>query len=99
MVFSRKVGLRKTLEIEQKRVKLVDASDMAVRVHAEKAVSTEEEEWQVLMESVGRKNGRLRAVNPGENVKTRASAETDMSGASRANLWPSWEHGAFTRSN
>jgi hypothetical protein len=30
------------LEIEQKRVKLVDPSGMAVRVHAEKAVSVEE---------------------------------------------------------
>ena len=37
---------------------------MAVRVHAEKAVSGEEEqEWQVLMESVGHKSGRLRGRN------------------------------------
>jgi hypothetical protein len=47
------------LEVKQKRVKLVDASDMAVRVH-EKAVSAEEgQEWQVHMESVGHKNGSL----------------------------------------
>ena len=39
---------------------MVDASGMAVRLHAEKAVSEEEEqEWQVRMESVGRKSGRL----------------------------------------
>ena len=32
----------------------------AVRVHAEKAVSAKEkQDWQVLMESVGRKSGRL----------------------------------------
>ena len=48
----------KTVEAEQKGVKWVDASGMAVRVHAEKAVSAEEEQqWQVLMESVGRKSG------------------------------------------
>ena len=40
------------MEIEQKGVKWVDAS-MAMRVHAEKAVSAEEEQqWQVLVESV-----------------------------------------------
>ena len=33
---------------------------MAVRVHPEKAVSAEEEQdWQVLIESVGHKSGRL----------------------------------------
>ena len=53
-------GLCKTLEIEQKEVKLVDASGMAVRVHTEEAVSTEEEQkWLVLMEKIGRKSGRL----------------------------------------
>ena len=32
----------------------------AVRVHAEKAVSAKEkQDWQVLMESLGRKSGRL----------------------------------------
>ena len=61
----------KTLEIEQKGVKLVDASGMAVRVHAEKAVSAEkEQEWEVLTESVGRKSGRLEhAGNRGDNVE------------------------------
>ena len=58
----------KTVKIEQKGVKYVDASGMPVRVHAEKAVTAEEEQrwqvlmeqrWQVLMESVGRKSGRL----------------------------------------
>ena len=49
----------KTLEVKQKRIKLVDASSMAVRVHAEKAVCAEEELWQVLMENVGHKSGRL----------------------------------------
>ena len=50
----------KTVKIEQKGVKCVDASGMPVRVHAEKAVTAEEEQrWQVLMESVGRKSGRL----------------------------------------
>ena len=50
----------KTLEIEQKGPKWVDASGMAVRVHVEKAVSAEEEQHQqVLMESVGRKSSRL----------------------------------------
>ena len=39
---------------------MAGASGMAARVHAEKAVSAEEEqEWQVLMKSVGRKIGRL----------------------------------------
>ena len=48
------------MEIKQKGVKLVGANCMAVRVHAEKAVSAEEkQEWQVLMESVGHKSGRL----------------------------------------
>ena len=57
-------GMCKTLEIEHKGVKLVGARGMAVRVHAEKAVSGEEEqEWQVLMESVGHKSGRLRRRN------------------------------------
>ena len=52
--------MSKTLEIEQKGVKLVDASAMAVRVRPQKAVSREEEqEWQVLMESVGRNSDRL----------------------------------------
>jgi len=36
----------------------IDASGMAVRVHAEKAASAEEEQWHVLLESVGRKSGR-----------------------------------------
>ena len=42
------------MEIEQKGVKWGDASGrMAVRVHAEKAVSAEEEQhWQVCMERV-----------------------------------------------
>ena len=39
--------------IKQRGAKLVDASGMAVRVHAEKAVSLEKQEWQVLVESVG----------------------------------------------
>jgi hypothetical protein len=61
----------KTLEIEHKGVKLVGARGMAVRVHAEKAVSGEEEqEWQVLMESVGHKSGRLRGRNLRENIET-----------------------------
>ena len=53
----------------------VDASGMAMRVHAEKAVSAEEEQqWQVLMESVGRKSGRLERTSAskghrGENVE------------------------------
>ena len=34
----------KTLEVKQKRTKLVDASGMAVRVRAENAVSAEEEQ-------------------------------------------------------
>jgi len=52
--------LCKTLEIEQKRVKLVDPSGMAVRVHVEKAVSVEEgQELQVLMESGWRKSCML----------------------------------------
>ena len=60
------------MEIEQKGVKWVDASGMAVRVHAEKAVSAEEEqEWQVLMESVGRKSGRLERNLPGRGRKPR----------------------------
>jgi hypothetical protein len=43
----------KTVEIEQKGVKWVDASGMAVRVPAEKAASAEEEQqWQVCMERV-----------------------------------------------
>ena len=53
-------GTCKTLEIEQ-----VDATGMAVRVHEEKAVSGEEEqEWQVLMESVGHKSGRSTGRKP-----------------------------------
>ena len=44
----------KTLELKQKRIKLVDASSVAVRVHAEKAVCVEEEQWQVVY-----KSGRL----------------------------------------
>ena len=48
------------MEVKQKRVKLVDASDTAVRVHVEKAVSAEEgQEWQVHMESVVHKSGSL----------------------------------------
>ena len=44
----------KTLEIKQKGVKWGDARGMAVSVHAEKAVSADEEQkWQVLMQSVG----------------------------------------------
>ena len=64
----------KTLEIEQKGVKLVDASGMAVRVHAEKAVSAEEEqEWEVLTESVGRKSGRLETwKNAASQLRDRA---------------------------
>ena len=51
-------GVCKTMEMEQKGPKLVDARGMAVRL--QKAVSAEEEqEWQVLMESVGRESGRL----------------------------------------
>ena len=47
-------GVCKTLEAKQKRVKLVDASGIAVRVHVEKAVSAEEEqEWQVRTEAAG----------------------------------------------
>ena len=43
---------------------MAGASGMAARVHAEKAVSAEEEqEWQVLMESVGRKSGRLDRIS------------------------------------
>ena len=34
----------KTLEIEQKGVKLVDVSGMAVRLHVKKAVSAEEKQ-------------------------------------------------------
>ena len=53
-------GVSKTLEIEQKGVKLVDASGMAVRVHAEKAMSAEEkQEWPVRKESVGHKSGKV----------------------------------------
>ena len=53
-------GVSEALEIEQKGVMLVDASAMAVRVRPQKAVCREEEqEWQVLMESVGRESGRL----------------------------------------
>jgi hypothetical protein len=38
------------LETKQKGVKLVDARVVAVRVHAEKAMSAEEKlEWQVFM--------------------------------------------------
>jgi hypothetical protein len=49
---------------------LVDASGMAVRVHAEKAVSAEEEqELQVLVESVGRKSSRLERTLPGIGSK------------------------------
>ena len=64
----------KTLEIEQNGLKLVDARCMAVRVHPEKAVSAEEEQdWQVLIESVGHKSGRLEPgtarTNGGENVE------------------------------
>ena len=54
----------KTLEIEQKGVKREISSGMAVRLHAEKAVSAEEmQEWQVLMESVRRKTGRLQRTS------------------------------------
>ena len=50
------------MEMEQKGPKLVDARGMAVRL--QKAVSAEEEqEWQVLMESVGCKSGRLERVS------------------------------------
>ena len=50
----------KAMETEQKGPKLVDASGLAVRVRAEKAVSAEDEQkWQMLMESVGHKRGRL----------------------------------------
>ena len=53
-------GVCKMLKAKQKRVKLVDASGMAVKMHAEKAVGAEEEqEWHVRMESVGRKSGNL----------------------------------------
>jgi hypothetical protein len=53
-------SLSKTLEVEQKGIKLVDASGMAVRVCAEKAVSAEEgQNLQVRMESAGRKSCML----------------------------------------
>ena len=46
-------GVCKMLKAKQKRVKLVDASGMSVRVHADKAVSAEEEqERRGHMESV-----------------------------------------------
>ena len=49
----------------------VDASGMAMRVHAEKAVSAEEEQqWQVLMESVGRKSGRLERTSASNGQET-----------------------------
>ena len=61
----------KTLEIEQKGAKWVDASGMAARVRAEKAVSAEEEQqWQVLMESVGRKSRRLQHTSAWKGQET-----------------------------
>ena len=52
-------GASKTSKIKQKGVKLVDASGVAMKVHAEKAMRAEEkQEWKALMESAGHK-GRL----------------------------------------
>ena len=71
------------MEIEQKGVKWVDASGMAVRVPAEKAASAEEEQqWQVLVEAVGRKSGRL---EPGSGRKPwRKRAKCLIQGRERA---------------
>jgi len=83
-------GVCKTVKIEQKGVKYVDASGMPVRVHAEKAVTAEEEQrWQVLMESVGRKSGRLERTfclevekthHRGEPAERKRREKTDMRG-------------------
>ena len=52
-------------------MKWVDASGMAVRMHAEKAVSAEEEQqWQVLMESVGRESGRFERTSAWKGQET-----------------------------
>ena len=61
------------------RKQWVDASGKAARVHTEKAVSAEkEQQWQVLMESVGRKSSgfdRASAWKGPETVeKTRKNA-------------------------
>ena len=51
--------------------KWVDASSVAVRVRADKAVSAEEDQqWQVLMESVGRKSGRLEHTSAWKGQET-----------------------------
>lgn len=57
---------------------MVHASGMAVRVHVEKVVSAEEEqEWQMLMKSVGRKSGRLEGISTrrGNRGKMRAASQ------------------------
>ena len=63
---------------------------MAVRVHVEKTVSAEEEqEWQVLMESVRHKSGRLKCTSDAHQgrepaVKRREKVKTcSLPGASR----------------
>ena len=53
------------------RKQWVDASGKAARVHTEKAVSAEkEQQWQVLMESVGRKSGRLERTSASNGQET-----------------------------
>ena len=50
---------------------MAGASGMAARVHAEKAVSAEEEqEWQVRMESVGHKSGRFERASGWKGQET-----------------------------
>ena len=52
-------------------MKWVDASGMAVRVHAEKTVSAEEEhQWQVLMEIVGCKSSKLERTSAWKEQET-----------------------------
>ena len=64
----------------------VDASGMAMRVHAEKAVSAEEEQqWQVLMESVGRKSGRLERTSASKGHRGENVEKCRIPGVSRRN--------------
>jgi hypothetical protein len=80
------------MEMEQKGPKLVDARGMAMRLHAEKAVSAEEEqEWQVLMESVGWKSGSLERVsawngNGQETVEKTITTLSDSKNPSKLKL-------------
>ena len=56
---------------DQKLVKLVDACGMAVRAHARKAASADkEQEWEVLVETLGRKSGRLEPTPAWNRQKT-----------------------------